>query len=276
MQKVLYRGEAQEYAPYFEERVRSYIQEGQIETFEGFENYDLMAFDWYDVHSENTAVSQILIYIDREDLFFLCEDQRAFDRAASLLPAGQNNERALYLFFAGLLKNDMARLEEYETQITDAEADALDSLRKDYLRSIYGYRRETLRLKRYYEQLALILDNLCANDNGLFSRQGVRSLTIVANRVARFCASVVALRDYVTQMREACQSQMDLEQNNLMRFFTVITAIFLPLTLIAGWYGMNFRYMPELSWRYGYLGVVVLSAAVCVVLIVWFKRKKWF
>lgn len=61
-----------------------------------------------------------------------------------------------------------------------------------------------------------------------------------------------------------------------MRAFTVITALFLPLSLIAGWYGMNFTHMPELDWRYGYPAVIVLSALVCVILLVWFRRRKWF
>ena len=60
-----------------------------------------------------------------------------------------------------------------------------------------------------------------------------------------------------------------------MTLLTVITTIFMPLTLIAGWYGMNFRYMPELEWRYGYLAVIVLSAAVIICCLILFKRKKW-
>ena len=76
-------------------------------------------------------------------------------------------------------------------------------------------------------------------------------------------------------MREACQTQIDIEQNKLMKYFTVIATIFLPLNLIAGWYGMNFRNMPELGWRFGYLGVFVISAAIAAILILWFRKKKW-
>ena len=61
-----------------------------------------------------------------------------------------------------------------------------------------------------------------------------------------------------------------------MRVFTVITAVFLPLSLLAGWYGMNFSNMPELQWKYGYPVFIVVSVAICVGLVVWFKKKKWF
>ena len=68
---------------------------------------------------------------------------------------------------------------------------------------------------------------------------------------------------------------MEVRQNRTMTLLTVITTIFMPLTLIAGWYGMNFRYMPELEWRYGYLAVAVLSVAVIVCCLILFKKKKW-
>ena len=275
MQKVLYTGQIQEYSQYLEPKMIDYIAQGQTEAFEGFENFDLMAFDWYDVHASDTGPSKILIYADREDLFFFCEDERGYSRVQPLLADGQSNERALYLFFVGLLKNDMSRLDALESEITDSEDAALRGTQSDYLQHIRDYRRELLRMKRYYQQLGYITDNLTANDNGLFTKAGVRSFAIIGNRLERFLSDVMHLRDYVTQMREACQAQLDLEQNNLMRVFTVITAVFLPLTLIVGWYGMNFD-MPELSWHYGYPLVIALSAAVCAGLLMWFKHKKWF
>ena len=61
-----------------------------------------------------------------------------------------------------------------------------------------------------------------------------------------------------------------------MKVLTIVTAIFLPLSLIAGWYGMNFMGMPLLEWRYGYPVVVAVSVLVVAVLIWYFKRKKWF
>ncbi len=276
MQKVLLTAQVGDYSQYLDEKMIEYIGKRLTEAFEGFEDFDLLAFDWYDVHTEEIGVSQILIYADRENLFFFCEDQRAYDMCSELFREGHTNERALYLFFVALLKGDMGRIDTLETAITNAEDAALQGSRADYLDSIREYRKELLRLKRYYEQLDVIMDNLVINDNLLFSPEGVRHFSIVHNRVERFYAGVLNLRDYVTQMREACQSQIDLEQNNLMRVFTVIAAVFLPLTLIVGWYGMNFQGMPELTWKYGYLAVIVLSITICTVLLVWFKRKKWY
>ena len=65
-------------------------------------------------------------------------------------------------------------------------------------------------------------------------------------------------------------------QNRVMKLLTIVTTIFMPLTLIAGWYGMNFSGMHELDWVYGYPAIIALAAAVIAGLVIWFKRKKWF
>ena len=68
---------------------------------------------------------------------------------------------------------------------------------------------------------------------------------------------------------------LDYNANLIMKVFTVVTTVFLPLTLIVGWYGMNFKYMPELAWRYGYAGVWFVMGMVTLGLLVFFRRKRW-
>ena len=276
MQRVLYKDQIPEYSEYLEDDLIEYLGRGLTESFEGFDDCDIMAFQWYDILTDEIGVSQILIYIDREDLFWFCSDQRSYDKCTELFTKTKSNERSLYLFFVGLLSKDAKFLEQYETVITNAEDTAMRNSRTDYLNSIQEFRKELLRLKRYYEELNTITDHLIANDNELFTKDGVRHFAIVHSRVSHFCSNVMSMRDYVTQMREACQSQIANEQNKMMKVFTGVSTIFLPLTLIVGWYGMNFEYMPELSWKFGYLGVIILSAVVCIGLVIWFRHKKWF
>ena len=70
------------------------------------------------------------------------------------------------------------------------------------------------------------------------------------------------------------QSQLHIRETKSMNLLTIISSIFLPLTLIAGWYGMNFKFMPELSWRGGYIYVAILSIVIVIIEIIIFKRKK--
>jgi magnesium transporter len=94
-------------------------------------------------------------------------------------------------------------------------------------------------------------------------------------RVIRLQTLVSGQREYVTQLRDLFQSGIDIRQNRIMTLLTVITSIFLPLTLIAGWYGMNFRYMPELGWVWGYPAVIIVSILIVIGSLIWFKKKKW-
>lgn len=275
MQKVLNIDEAGEYADYMDPKAIRYIRDGGMETFACYRNYTLFVFPMYDIHQAGMAANQVMVYLDHEDLLLLCEGRRGLERVGSLFGKEATNERALWGFFRNLLKYDMDNLEDLECEIADAEMAAMVRFQDGYIRKIIAYRKELLRLKRYYEQLDAIMDSLILNENGLLSEEGIRHFTILANRTTRYLQNVGNLRDYVTQMREAYQAQIDIEQNNLMRLFTVITAVFLPLTLMVGWYGMNFTNMPEMDWEYAYPAFIGVSVFVCVVLLAVFKKKRW-
>ena len=280
MRMVLPISQIEQAAPYMDRRVLEHIGDGQTEAFEGFESFDLLAFDWYDVHSERTKSAQMLLYLDREDLFIFCEDDAALTRArnivAELEEEAADHQRLLYGFFLRLRRGDLDHRDEMEDRISDGETRLLEGkLTGECLEQIVAWRRELLRLKRYYEQLDAIFDQLAVNDNGLLDRQAVRRFSNLGNRTERCLGSIQNLREAVTQLREAYQSQLAIQQNDLMKLFTLVTVVFLPLTLLAGWYGMNFVGMPELRWRYGYPAVAIVGLAIAVGLVWYFRRKKW-
>ncbi len=145
MQKVIYKNQVDDYSDYFKPVMLDHLNRDLTESFEGFEYCDLMSFEWLDVNDAESESSQIMIYIDDEDLFFLCEEQIAYEKCNSLLQESDNNERSLYLFFVGLLSQDAKRLDKIEIQITDAEAAALKNSRSDYLNSILVFRKDLLK-----------------------------------------------------------------------------------------------------------------------------------
>ena len=136
-------------------------------------------------------------------------------------------------------------------------------------------RGNLLDLRVHYEQLIDLAQELQENENGFFREENLRYFNMFTERVIRLQATVTGQREYVTQLRDLIQSQLEERQNRIMTVLTVITSIFLPLTLIAGWYGMNFRYMPELDWRWSYPVVLVVSVLIVVFCLVLFKKKKW-
>lgn len=279
MLKILPIEQMKEMTPFMDAKVLRYINEARIESFESFEKFSFLAFDWYHAGQQNQS-PYILIYLDREDLFFFCEDVETADRVRALI--GQEdgetppNGMQLYRFFTRLMRDDRQHLEQLEAEITDTENQVLAGSQRVYLDKIIAWRKELLGMKQYYDQLSVIFDELEANENDLLPSSVVRRVAILGSRAYRLSNGVINLREYVAQMREAYQSQLSIQQNELMKVFTVITAVFMPLTLLVGWYGMNFKNMPELRWTYGYPVVIAVSVVLCIGMIWYFRKKKWF
>ena len=135
-----------------------------------------------------------------------------------------------------------------------------------------------LLLKRYnyYDQLLDVASTLVENENGVFAPKGLSCLTNLAARVTRLRSDVDTLSDSADHLQDAYSASLDMKLNRSMQFLTVLTTVFFPLTIIVGWYGMNFEHMPEFGWKYGYLYVIVLSAVVVSALYLIGKKRKWF
>lgn len=163
--------------------------------------------------------------------------------------------------------------ESIENTIMQMEEDILSMQKVTMTANIMKIRREITMLSHYFAQMMDIAEELQQDENDLFQKDQLHHIRIFADRVQRYEQSVQMLKDYIIQVRELQQSQYDLNLNRMMYVFTIVTIIFLPLTLIVGWYGMNFTTMPELTWRYGYLFVIALSLITIVGCIWYFKKK---
>ena len=160
-------------------------------------------------------------------------------------------------------------------KLQNLRKDLITSNNDNYLNKIIILRKKLLKLKRYYERFLNIAESIEENDNKLIDKKTIKYFRMFTNRINRLYQGVNNLRDYVTQVREAYQAQVDINQNTLMKLFTVVTTIFLPLTLIVGWYGMNFN-MPEYSWSYELSSCYSNSISIIIICVVWFKKNKWF
>ena len=244
--------------------------------YESEDGVYLLAFYYCDVKKPDQRDEKLYIYCSAKELLFFGDNQHCIQLMNSiderLVPYQQ-----LLEFFLALTAEDVFELEQSEDEITSLEESLLTNKRLDVDSSvkIIAIRRELLKIKRYYEQLSVVTGELSENKNETLPTGLQKRFTYLDHRIDRLQSSVLHLREYITQVREAYQAQTDIEQNQIMKVFTVITSIFLPLTLIAGWYGMNIR-MPEYGWKFGYLYVGILSILVCAACFAIFKKRKWF
>ena len=183
--------------------------------------------------------------------------------------------RFVYAFFNQLVARDLHHLEEIEDRAQALEDQVLNNQLKEFTAPMTALRKESTAWFRYYSQLDDVACELEENENGFFSDGEQRLFHMLEKRLGRLRDEAQLLREYCLQVRELFQAEIDIRQNRIMKILTIVTTIFLPLSLVAGWYGMNFVGMPELTWKYGYPAVIAVSAAI-VLLSLWIMKKKKF
>ncbi|MBQ3412907.1 MAG: magnesium transporter CorA [Oscillospiraceae bacterium] len=184
-------------------------------------------------------------------------------------------ERFLYDFLEQIVDNDLSVMEHYEDELNRIEDEILNSQETEKIGRINEIYNAIRKLLVHYEQIIDMTQELEENENGFFEEENLRYIHLFMNLLIRRHDSAASIRDHTLQVRDLYHAQLEVRQNRIMTLLTVVTTIFMPLTLIAGWYGMNFRYMPELASPLGYPIVIVVSVAVAVGCLLFFKRKKW-
>ena len=184
-------------------------------------------------------------------------------------------ERFIYDFLETIIHRDLPLLESYEKELDSIEDDMMDEHTETGLGRVNEIRSDLRELRIHYEQLIDLGQELQENENNFFKAENTRYFRLFTDRVTRLHDIATSLRDFTMQLRDMYHTQIDVKQNRIMTLLTVVTTIFMPLTLIVGWYGMNFSYMPELNTKWGYPGVIIISGIIIVGGLWFFKKKKW-
>ena len=185
---------------------------------------------------------------------------------------GVNKGRFLFNFVTEFLERDYEILDSMEHTLMSMEEEASQRETENYQEKLMPLRRELLTLRSYYNEMVDFAKNLEENENGYFRKKQISYFDTIEDRADRLMNKTAQLLEYAEQVKDAYQSRLDARQNRSMQFLTIISTIFLPLTLITSWYGMNFQNMPEL--QNGYPGVIFLSVLVIILCIWIFKIKK--
>ena len=184
-------------------------------------------------------------------------------------------ERFLYDFLDQIVKDDLRLMEKYESELDSMEQAIIDGDENLPSGRLNDIRNDIRYLRIHYEQLMDLAAEFEENENGFFKYENLRFFRLFINRAERLHEASMSLRDYTMQLRDLYKAHLDIKQNRIMTVLTVVTTIFMPLTLIVGWYGMNFHFMPELEWKWSYPAIIVISIVIVIASLLFFKKKKW-
>ncbi|MBP5564175.1 MAG: magnesium transporter CorA [Lachnospiraceae bacterium] len=253
----------------------------EIFTTKAEVNYDSLtgSFSIPDRTDFNNDDCKFAFALDEKGIVFIDDTGRVVEMINAIIKTKKWNlpslERFIYDFLDQITKDDLRIMEKYECELDDIETKILNEEDGVSLGRVNDIRSDIRYLRIHYEQLMDLGQELEENENNFFKQENLRYFRLFLDRMARLHDTSTSLRDYTMQLRDLYKAHLDIKQNRIMTVLTVVTTIFLPLTLIAGWYGMNFRYMPELEWKWGYPVVIAVCVAIVGLSLLFFKKKKW-
>ena len=146
---------------------------------------------------------------------------------------------------------------------------------KDF-QQIQKIRKEFIYLRRVVYPLREAINKIVKNENGLIDENNEKYFADVFDHVIHLIDSLDTYKDLTSTMMDLYMNTINYKMNEVMKLLTIVTTIFIPLTFIAGIYGMNFKHMPELEWQNGYFGVIAIMGAIFIMMIAYLRYKKWF
>ncbi|MCE3199884.1 magnesium/cobalt transporter CorA [Paenibacillus sonchi] len=184
-------------------------------------------------------------------------------------------DRFLYLLIDLVVDNYFSVGDRIEARIEKLEEDILMHTKKSHLSEIIGLRSEILWLKKMLGPQKEVINTLNKKDLRLIDDQLQKYFSDIYENAVKISETFETYRDLMGNLREAYQSSIANRANEIMRVFTAITTIFMPLTVITGIYGMNFDNIPETHSQYGYYGVIAVMVTLGCGMLVVFRKKDW-
>ena len=180
-----------------------------------------------------------------------------------------------YALLDSIVDNYFVILEQLGEKIEDTEQELAIDPDVATLQTIRVFKKEMIFLRKSIWPLREVANTLERGESSLINESTGIYLRDVYDHTIQIIDTVESYRDMLSGMLDVYLSIISNKMNEVMKVLTIFAAIFIPLSFVAGVYGMNFSFMPELGWQWGYFGVLLVMAAVGATLIVYFKRKGW-
>ncbi len=218
--------------------------------------------------------SNLLITVHRAELRSVKLVRNRVEESARALPGGV--VQLLWSICDEMIDLYFPIVDDIGARIENLEQEVLNSAEREHLQSILDLRRKLSVLRRTMLPHRAVFNHLANSRDALFDATASLNFRDTLENVLRLTDAIDQQRDQLLNVKDTYLSVISQRTNEIMKVLTLFSAIMLPLTFIAGVYGMNFEHMPELSSRYGYFLVLGAMGAVAAVMVVWFRRRKWF
>lgn len=188
---------------------------------------------------------------------------------------GMGADYLAYSLIDAIVDNYFTILEQIGENIEDIEEELVANPRKETLHKIHEMKREMIYLRKAVWPVREVISVLERGESPLIKNTTAVYLRDVYDHTIQVIDTIETSRDMLSGMLDIYLSSISNRMNEIMKFLTIIGTIFIPLTFIVGIYGMNFEFMPEIRWRYGYFAVMTFMFAIGIFMLFYFKKKKW-
>lgn len=186
-----------------------------------------------------------------------------------------NNDYLAYALMDIILDSYYSIIEKLGRKIEELEEKIFTESNSDIATEIYRYKLELSFLRKCIRPAREAMLNLFKNDDSLFSTDTLAYMTDLTESVIHTIDTIELYSNMVSDQLNTHNALINNKMNQVMKVLTIFASLFIPLTFIAGIYGMNFTYMPELKLKYGYLGFWIIIIILVLLLLLFFKKKKW-
>jgi magnesium transporter len=180
-----------------------------------------------------------------------------------------------YALVDAIVDNYFIVLEKLGEIIEGAEEELVQRPTPETLQTIHNLKRGAISLRKSVWPLREVISNMDRVETPLIHESVKIYLRDVYDHTIQVIDTIESFRDMITGMLDIYLSSISNKMNEVMKVLTIFASIFIPLTFIAGIYGMNFAFMPELTWHWGYFAILIFMALVATLLLFYFRRKRW-
>lgn len=229
------------------------------------------------MHSEQISIvlgkNFILSFQEKESALFEPVRERLRSDKGKIRKAG--SDYLVHALIDNVVDDYFFLLEDIEERIEKLEDDLVKQTTPAKLQSIHNLKRELIFFRKSLWPLRETISSLQRSDSPLIDEPNAVYFKDIFDHIIAIIDTVDTFRDMLSGMMDVYLSATSMKLNEVMKVLTIIATIFMPLTFLAGVYGMNFKYMPELEWPWGYFGVWAVMLTIAVLMLKFFRKKKW-